>query len=265
MMKFFFHNLKIREFIIAILPYSISAVQHERAPRTYSKKPTYFSDLSAAAVAAGAAAAGNMFGNSNYSRNHAAAMMNPLIPPSLHPYYSTFPLHHFKSVFPSLFPPPMAAAAAAAASFYSPTTSTAAFTSSLAPTLQTANQSRSPSPKIATNLRQHFGKDSEDSEDDIAAEDTPVVENHCGGEAVESVAVKTEQQKIEAMEQEAASLHYKENGEIEGANDGKPTSSSPPPKGKQTFKIERIDRTFRTNPKFFLILTPGPAPRGRGV
>ena len=43
-----------KKVIIVIL---FLAVQHERAPRNYSKKPSYFPDLSAVAIGAAAAAA----------------------------------------------------------------------------------------------------------------------------------------------------------------------------------------------------------------
>ena len=82
-----------------------SAVQHERAPRTYSKKPSYFSDFSAiAAGAAAVAAASNHHQIAPGSIHNGARppLLNPLgIPHGMHPYY---PLHHFKSFFPALFP-----------------------------------------------------------------------------------------------------------------------------------------------------------------
>ena len=82
-----------------------SAVQHERAPRTYSKKPSYFSDFSAiAAGAAAVAAASNQVvpGSIPGSGGPRPHLLNPLgIPHGMHPYY---PLHHFKSFFATLFP-----------------------------------------------------------------------------------------------------------------------------------------------------------------
>ena len=91
-----------------------SAVQHERAPRTYSKKPSYFSDFSAiAAGAAAVAAASNQVapGSIPGGGGIRPPLLNPLgIPHGIHPYY---PLHHFKTFFPSLFPP-------ATSAFYSP-------------------------------------------------------------------------------------------------------------------------------------------------
>ena len=47
-------NSFLKKIIIVIL---FLAVQHERAPRNYSKKPSYFPDLSAVAIGAAAAAA----------------------------------------------------------------------------------------------------------------------------------------------------------------------------------------------------------------
>ena len=51
--------------------YPFSAVQHERAPRNYSKKPSYFPDLSAVTIGAAAAAAAansaSPFGTSSLS------------------------------------------------------------------------------------------------------------------------------------------------------------------------------------------------------
>ena len=110
------------------------AVQHERAPRTYSKKPNYFSDLTGATAAgvhpATAAAAAAAFGAAAGSRPGATLLApSGLIPPSLHPYYSSaaaFPLHHFKTVFPNLFPPPNAGIAAQIAGSSNPVTSLAA-------------------------------------------------------------------------------------------------------------------------------------------
>ena len=96
--------------------YLFTAVQHERAPRTYSKKPSYFSDFSAiAAGAAAVAAASNQVGPGSIPGGASVGvrppLLNPLgIPHGMHPYY---PLHHFKSFFPSLFPP-------ATSAFYSP-------------------------------------------------------------------------------------------------------------------------------------------------
>ena len=82
-----------------------SAVQHERAPRTYSKKPSYFSDFSAIAAGAAAVAAASNHHQIAPGSIHSGArppLLNPLgIPHGMHPYY---PLHHFKSFFPALFP-----------------------------------------------------------------------------------------------------------------------------------------------------------------
>ena len=82
-----------------------SAVQHERAPRTYSKKPSYFSDFSAIAAGAAAVAAASNHHQMAPGSIHSGArppLLNPLgIPHGMHPYY---PLHHFKSFFPALFP-----------------------------------------------------------------------------------------------------------------------------------------------------------------
>ena len=82
-----------------------SAVQHERAPRTYSKKPSYFSDFSAIAAGAAAVAAASNHHHIAPGSIHGGArppLLNPLgIPHGMHPYY---PLHHFKSFFPALFP-----------------------------------------------------------------------------------------------------------------------------------------------------------------
>ena len=82
-----------------------SAVQHERAPRTYSKKPSYFSDFSANAAGAAAVAAASNHHQIAPGSIHSGArppLLNPLgIPHGMHPYY---PLHHFKSFFPALFP-----------------------------------------------------------------------------------------------------------------------------------------------------------------
>ena len=77
-----------------------------------------------------------------------------------HPYYGSFPLHHFKSVFPSLLPLPSA--------FYSPTTSTAAssaFSSvNVAPT-SVSEVSNNSSPSLEQDK-----KDNTDEEEDIEEE-----------------------------------------------------------------------------------------------
>ena len=69
-------------------------------------------------------------------------MMNPLIHNPMH-YYSNFPLNHFKTFFPALFPPPSA--------FYPPTTSAVA-TSFPPPFAPRTAVSRSPSPKLESTL-----------------------------------------------------------------------------------------------------------------
>ena len=64
--------------------------------------------------------------------------MNPLIHNPMH-YYSNFPLHHFKTFFPALFPPPSA--------FYPPATTTV--TTTFSPAFAPRNAvSRSPTPKL---------------------------------------------------------------------------------------------------------------------
>ena len=143
------------------LLFYVSAVQHERAPRNYSKKPSYFPDLSAMAVgAAAAAAATGHFGSTSSVR---PPLINPLVAPSMHhPYYGSFPLHHFKSVFPALFPPPSA--------FYSPTTSTAASAfSSVTATQNPATNIEdevleSPTNDSSSSIEQEKKEDSEDEE-----------------------------------------------------------------------------------------------------
>ena len=144
----------------------VSAVQHERAPRTYSKKPTYFSDFSAIAAAAaatptpGAHTTPTFTGGVNPVRN---PMINPLIHNPMH-YYSNFPLNHFKTFFPALFPPPSA--------FYPPTTSTVA--PNIPPAFAPRNAvSRSPSPKlestsgVSTGLSQEEEKIEADEEEKV--------------------------------------------------------------------------------------------------
>ena len=98
---FFDENKQLYRHFLSIF----SAVQHERAPRTYSKKPSYFSDFSAIAAGAAAVAAASNHHQIAPGSIHSGArppLLNPLgIPHGMHPYY---PLHHFKSFFPALFP-----------------------------------------------------------------------------------------------------------------------------------------------------------------
>ena len=98
---FYKKNVQLYRHFLSIF----SAVQHERAPRTYSKKPSYFSDFSAIAAGAAAVAAASNHHQIAPGSIHSGArppLLNPLgIPHGMHPYY---PLHHFKSFFPALFP-----------------------------------------------------------------------------------------------------------------------------------------------------------------
>ena len=93
-------------------------------------------------------------------------LMNPLVAPSMHhPYYGSFPLHHFKSVFPSLFPPPSA--------FYSPTsTATSAFSSvSVAQTpVSEATASNNSSPSLEHLDKKDNSENEEDIEEDNVTE-----------------------------------------------------------------------------------------------
>ena len=150
-------------FLSKELLFYISAVQHERAPRNYSKKPSYFPDLSAMAVGAAAAAAAVNTGHFGSTSSVRPPLINPLVAPSMHhPYYGSFPLHHFKSVFPALFPPPSA--------FYSPTTSTAASAfSSVTATQNPATNIEdevleSPTNDSSSSIEQEKKEDSEDEE-----------------------------------------------------------------------------------------------------
>ena len=115
------------------------------------------------AVGAAAAAAAVNTGHFASTSSVRPPLINPLVAPSMHhPYYGSFPLHHFKSVFPALFPPPSA--------FYSPATSTAASAfSSVAATQNPATNTEdevleSPTNASSPSIEQEKKDDSDDEE-----------------------------------------------------------------------------------------------------